>query len=48
VERVLDELCERTDLWIVGLVALPFDPGLLHKLLRAIEYRRGRLAGRRI
>jgi serine/threonine-protein kinase HipA len=43
VTRVLDELCERTELWIDGLSALPFEVGLLRKLRRAIEYRRARL-----
>lgn len=46
VERVLDELCERVDLWIDELTGLPFDPGVLRKLHRAIEYRRGRLESR--
>jgi serine/threonine-protein kinase HipA len=44
VERALDELCERVELWIDDLAALPFDPGRLHKLRRAVEYRRHRLA----
>ncbi|MEX2610465.1 MAG: HipA domain-containing protein [Gemmatimonadota bacterium] len=43
VERALDELCERVDLWIDELPVLPFDQRRLHKLHRAIEYRRGRL-----
>lgn len=46
VERVLDELCERVGLWIDALTELPFDPGVLRKLHRAIEYRRRRLEGR--
>lgn len=46
VERVLDELCERVGLWIDELTELPFDPGVLRKLHRAIEYRRRRLEGR--
>jgi len=46
VERALDELCANVDLWIDGLGALPFDSGLLQKLRRAIEYRRGRLVER--
>jgi serine/threonine-protein kinase HipA len=46
VERALDELCEGVGLWIDELAGLPFDPGLLQKLRRAIEYRRERL-GRR-
>lgn len=46
VEHALDELCEAVALWIDELASLPFDPGLLRKLRRAIEYRRERL-GRR-
>jgi serine/threonine-protein kinase HipA len=46
VERALDQLCEGVGLWIDDLAGLPFDPGLLRKLRRAIEYRRERL-GRR-
>jgi len=46
VERCLDELTERVDLWIDDLPKLPFDDRTLHKLRRAIEYRRTRL-GRR-
>ncbi len=46
VARTLDELCERVDLWIDGVSALPFDGRILHKLRRAIGYRRERLAGR--
>lgn len=45
VERTLDELCEKSAEWISGLATLPFDPGLLTKLRRAIEYRRERLTG---
>jgi serine/threonine-protein kinase HipA len=44
VERVLDELRERVDLWIGGLETLPFDGRRRHRLRRAVEYRRGRLA----
>jgi serine/threonine-protein kinase HipA len=44
VDRALDGLCEATDSWIDGVAQLPFDPGVLRKLRRAIEYRRGRLA----
>lgn len=43
VERALDELCVGVGLWIDELGGLPFEPGLLRKLHRAIEYRRGRL-----
>jgi len=46
VERTLDDLCERVDLWIHELADLPFDERVLHKVRRAIEYRRARL-GRR-
>lgn len=44
VEGALDELCAAVDLWIDDLRELPFDPGILGKLRRAIEYRRERLA----
>lgn len=44
VERALDELRERVDLWIADLDTLPFDERRIHKLRRAIEYRRDRLA----
>lgn len=43
VERALDELCERVDLWIDELDRLPYDRGVLLKLRRAIECRRKRL-----
>ncbi len=46
VERALDELRERVDLWIADLDTLPFDDQRIHRLRRAIEYRRGRLAPR--
>jgi len=46
VERALDELCESVDLWIGDLPTLPFDQRRIHKLRRAIEYRRGRLRRR--
>lgn len=45
VERALDELCDRVDRWIDDLGALPFDSRRVHKLRRAIEYRRRRLLG---
>lgn len=45
VERALDELCERVDLWIDGIERLPFDVGVSRKLRRAVEYRRRRLIG---
>ena len=46
VERALDELRGRVDLWLPDLDTLPFDHRLIHKLRRAIEYRRERLAPR--
>jgi serine/threonine-protein kinase HipA len=46
VEHALDELTDGVGLWIDELAGLPFDPGLLRKLRRAIEYRRDRLGGR--
>jgi serine/threonine-protein kinase HipA len=42
-ERALDDLCESVGLWLDELTQLPFDPGLLQKLRRAIEHRRDRL-----
>jgi serine/threonine-protein kinase HipA len=42
--KVLDDLVERSDSWLDGLAELPFDSRLLHKLRRAIEFRRNRLA----
>lgn len=47
VTRTLDDLCDRTDLWLDGVSELPFDAGILRKLRRSIEYRRGRLRGER-
>ncbi len=46
VERAVDELRERVDLWIAEVDRLPFDDRRIHKLRRAIEYRRNRLAPR--
>jgi serine/threonine-protein kinase HipA len=46
VDRALDELRARVDLWLGGLDTLPFDGRRIHKLLKAIEYRRDRLAPR--
>jgi serine/threonine-protein kinase HipA len=46
VERALDELCERVDLWIDDVSTLPFDERPRTKLRRAIEYRRTRLGAR--
>ncbi|MDT8340241.1 MAG: HipA domain-containing protein [Longimicrobiales bacterium] len=47
VERALDELCDGVGLWIDELGGLPFDPGLLAKLRRAIVCRRERLGRHR-
>ncbi|MFI5047489.1 MAG: type II toxin-antitoxin system HipA family toxin [Acidimicrobiia bacterium] len=44
VSRVLDDLVDRVDTWVDDLAMLPFDERTLHKLRRAIEYRRQRLA----
>jgi serine/threonine-protein kinase HipA len=44
VERTLDELCERVDLWIDDVTTLPFDERPCSKLRLAIEYRRQRLS----
>lgn len=46
VEKALDGIVDTVALWIDGVAELPFDPGVLRKLRRAIEYRRDRLAGR--
>lgn len=46
VERSIDDIRDRVDLWIDGLESLPFDERRLHKLRRAIEYRRERLRAR--
>ncbi len=42
-ERMLSDLVERADDWLPGIDDLPFDARTLHKLRRAIEYRRERL-----
>lgn len=47
VIRVIDDLCDRVDGWLGGVEELPFDAGIVRKLRRAIEYRRGRLGARR-
>ena len=47
VERALDDLSARVDLWIDDLDSLPFDEYRLRKLRRAVEYRRARLGGGR-
>ena len=46
VDRALDDLRARVDLWLGDLDTLPFDGRRIHKLLKAIEYRRDRLAPR--
>ena len=43
VRRVLADLRERVDSWLVALDDLPFDPGRITKLRRVVEYRRRRL-----
>lgn len=43
---MLDELVNRSDVWISRLGELPFDGRRIHDLGRAIQYRRGRLLGR--
>lgn len=45
VERALDELCDKAELWMDDLETLPFDHPRIHKLRRAVEYRRKRLGG---
>ena len=45
-EKLLDDLVGRVELWLPDLDALPFDARTTHKLRRAIEYRRDRLAQR--
>jgi serine/threonine-protein kinase HipA len=44
VQHVLDDLTSSVDGWLPGLATLPFDGRILHKLRRAVEYRRARLA----
>jgi len=46
VDRAIDELRERVGLWLEDLEALPFDERRIHKLRRAVEYRRDRLRPR--
>jgi serine/threonine-protein kinase HipA len=43
-ERMIDSIVESVDDWLGDLQTLPFDERSLHKLRRAIEYRRNRLA----
>jgi serine/threonine-protein kinase HipA len=43
--RAIDELVERSDLWIARLDTLPFDGQRIHDLRKSIQYRRGRLLG---
>jgi serine/threonine-protein kinase HipA len=42
VRRVLSDLAQRADLWLLDLDALPFDSGKIPKLRRVISYRRQR------
>ncbi len=46
VNKALDELVERAELWLPRLEELPFDESRVHRLRRAVEYRRTRLAAR--
>jgi len=43
VRRVLSELGERADRWLVNLDALPFDRAKIDKLRRVVAYRRRRV-----
>lgn len=43
-QKAIDTVVERMDLWLPRLDELPFDERRVHKLRRAIEYRRDRLA----
>ena len=43
VERLLHDLCENAGAWIDHLDDLPFDEQRIHRLRRAVIYRRGRL-----
>lgn len=42
--KVLDALADRCALWLGDLDEIPFDRRRIHKLRRAIEYRRARIA----
>lgn len=42
-ESAIDQLVERTERWLPGLDTLPFGTRMVHKLRKAIEYRRSRL-----
>lgn len=44
--RVIDSLVEASDTWLPDLDSLPFDGRRIHKLRKAIQYRRARLRGR--
>ena len=44
---LLDELVQRSEIWLADLGELPFDQRTLHKLRRAIQYRMARLGGSR-
>jgi len=43
VRRVLSDLVDRVDSWLVDLAGLPFDSGKITKLRRVVGYRRRRL-----
>ena len=43
VRRVLSDLADRVDSWLVDLAGLPFDSGKITKLRRVVGYRRRRL-----
>jgi hypothetical protein len=46
-EKALDELCARSEVWLDRLDELPFGTRRIHKLRRAVQYRRDLLAARR-
>ena len=43
VRRVLSDLVDRVDSWLIELGGLPFDSGTITKLRRVVGYRRRRL-----
>lgn len=45
-ERLIDDILDRSDSWIDALDELPFDRAVVRRLVRAIAYRRRRLAAR--
>lgn len=42
--KLIDDLAGRATYWLDRLDALPFDPGMIRKLRRVVEYRRRSLA----